>query len=247
MYRWQFVMVALVFSSVFLPGVVAQAEVPIASTVPLSEVASVGTVITYDEATDTFAPSTNARDDSVYGVVNERPTLVFRTATTSVPVVTNGVSEVRVSEENGAISRGDVLTTAEGDGVAQRADRGDTAVFAVALQSSAGEERIAADISVERAKARQAELRAAEREDEVGDGLVVSTARAVVAALVVLSGLGFLLYSYRSVLAGGVVSVGRNPRAKRTVMLVGVGSMLLAVVVSLVVIFIAVGILVLPV
>lgn len=230
-------------------GTLAQAnEMPIASTVPIEdEAVEAGAVVRYSETDDTFTVTKTPRDAQVYGVVNERPALVFVTATTAVPVVTGGVSDVLVSTENGPVARGDVLTSASRTGYAMRADLEDRAVFAIALEGTDADGLIEAEIGVEEARALQRERRADALEQTDDAGLIVSTARAALAAALVLGALGFVLYSFRSVMTSGVLSIGRNPRAKRSVMAATIGSMILAVILIAVVVFVAIGILVLPV
>ncbi len=202
-----------------------------------------GSVIRYDEDADVYQLSTGRSDPAVYGVTAERPTVVFVTGPTSVPVVQEGATEVLVSMENGAIERGDVLTTAHTRGQAMRADVDEPIVFAVALQDASEPGLVLAHIGSDRAQTVQEQRAAITAEG----GIIVSTARAVLATILVLGAVGFLLYSFRSIMTTGVISIGRNPRARRSVLWVSVGSMILAIVLTVVVIFTAIGILILPV
>lgn len=227
-------------------------EVPIAQSVSITDgVSPVGSVVRYSEADDAFSLTTTAYDAAVYGVVGERPAIVFGSATATVPVVTSGVSLVRVTDVGGAIARGDTLATAPQLGVAQFAPLSESAVFAIALEaapfSGAGSEAlIMAEVGVERAQAYQEARRAAEASAEE-NAQYQSLIRSVLAGVLVIGGLGFLLYSFRSILATGIQSVGRNPRARRTVLTLAVGSLLMVVVVTVLLLLAAIGVLVLPV
>ena len=220
-------------------------SLPVASTVTIvaDEPVAAGSVIRYDEATDIYALSNGLSDSDVYGVVAERPAVVFVTSATAVPVVTQGVTEVLVSMENGPIARGDVLTAASAAGQAMRAGVEERAVFAVALEAADTPGIILAHIGAEQAQATQAQRAAITAEG----GIIVSMTRAVIAAVLVLGAIGFLLYSFRSIMTTGVISIGRNPRARKSVLSVSIGSMILAIVLTGLVVFVAIGILILPV
>ena len=228
------------------------AELPVAATVPVAGApGEPGMVIRYNDERDAYEVSTTAFDAHVYGVVGERPAIVFMTSTTSVPVVTGGVTLVRVSTVGGEIRRGDLLTTSDQVGVAMYAGTTTTAVFAVALEDAAGKEEILAEVDVTRAQALQREQQevfvaaqaAAQEESEEG----VSLARRVFAGVLVLLALGFLLYTFRTILNSSVLSIGRNPRARLSLIMVAIGSMVLALVLALVTVLAAIGVLVLPV
>jgi hypothetical protein len=177
---------------------------------------------------------------------------VFQTGEQEVPVVTDGITYVQVSNEGGQISRGDFLVTAELAGVARKAADDESFVFAIALedyQSDAANQIgfIQADVSVERAvlaleASRQAQM---STEDTAPDP--ISIVRAVIAVVLVVGGLFFVLYSFRSNIKAGVVSVGRNPRARSSIVALTIGNLTFALVLCAVVVFIAVAILILPV
>jgi hypothetical protein len=206
-------------------------------------------VVRYDELSGTYELSRARFDSAVYGVVGERPAIVFMTASNTTPIVTEGVSGVLVdAEKNGSIVRGDVLTTSDVTGVAMRADLATNAVFAIALEDfNHGVGIVMADIGVERAEAVQAarqEAAAAATAQEKSSSTVV---RMVIAVVLTLVALGFLLYSFRSILSSGILSVGRNPRARSSVVWISIGSMAMVLVLVTLVVLIAIGVLVLPV
>jgi len=244
-------MVLLILFILGSPGVLwaqTSLSLPVASTVDVvsEDVVRGGAVVRYDEIRDRYTLTDEVSDPTVYGVVADRPAIVFVTATTSVPVVTQGVTEVLVNMENGQIVRGDVLTTSSIRGQAMRATDDGHMVFAIALEAMDEAGLLSAQIGVEEAQTVWAKRNAVA--GTADDGKVfVSMARAVIAAALVLVAIGFLLYSFRSVMTTGVISVGRNPRARQSVLGIAVGSMVLVVIVTTLVVFVAVGILILPV
>jgi uncharacterized membrane protein YidH (DUF202 family) len=243
--RW-FLSLIVLFCSPFTVFGQAALALPVASTLdietPAGEVIVPGTVIRYDAVNDRYTVSTGLGDMSVYGVVADRPAVVFVTSASAVPVVTEGVTPLLVTMESGPVARGDVLTTATMPGQAKRAGDEDT-VFAMALEDATEAGLVLAYIGAEEAKAAQAQRAAI----SAPGGIIVSAARAALAAVLVLGAIGFLLYSFRSIMTTGVISIGRNPRARQSVLWVSVGSMILAIVLTGLVVFVAIGILILPV
>lgn len=232
----------------------ANSELPIATTVTLPDgSATPGMVVRFDESTNRYALSQTPYDGAVYGVVGERPAIVYVTASNTVPVVTQGVSAVLVDvTAHGPIARGDVLTTSDRVGSAMRADLETDNVFAIALEDlSSGQGLVFAEVGVARAREVQAQRRATEAALAAalleGTGDTVGTSRLIVAAVVALSALGFLLWSFRSILNSGVLSVGRNPRARSSVVFMSLSSMTMVLLLVGVVVFIALAILVLPI
>ncbi len=250
--RWCFGVVVgffMVWWLAFLTTAIAASELPIATTIPLAAEASTpGMVVRYTEAINTYEQSTTTFDGAVYGVVGVRPAIVFMTASNTTPVVTQGVTSVLVdADQNGSIARGDLLTTSAVPGVAMRADLETTAVFAVALEDfSGGQGSVMAEVGVDAAvalqQARQAEAAAAASSKET-----TSLVRMIIAVTLTLGALGFLLYSFRSILHSGILSVGRNPRARTSVVWISAGSMVMVVLLVTLVVLIAIGVLVLPV
>ena len=237
-----------------MPGQVLANAIQVSPTVSFvgADVVGEGVVVTVDSEQEQYSISAQAHDDSVYGVTAAQPALVFQTGEQEVPVVTDGITYVQVSTAGGQISRGDFLVTGSTAGVARKAADNESYVFAIALedyQSDAANQVgfIQADVSVQRAEQaleakRQAEASA---EDESVDP--VSIVRAFIAVVLVIGGLFFVLYSFRSTIKAGVVSVGRNPRARSSIVALTIGNLTFALVLCAVVVFIAVAILILPV
>lgn len=128
-----------------------------------------------------------------------------------------------------------------------RADLETMAVFAVALEDlAAGQGIIQAEVGVEAAMAAQQSRQAAVAEAREAKE-ATSLPRILVAVIITLGALGFLLYSFRSILSSSVLSIGRNPRARKSVVWIAAGSLIMVLLLVIVVIFVAIGVLVLPI
>lgn len=237
----------LVFGATAL-GVSAGA-LQIASTVTLegSPEVTEGLVITAQDEDQTYTVSKNASDAQVFGVTAAKPSLVFTTEGHQVPVVTEGIAFVQVVTSNGVIQRGDLLVTSSTTGAAMRAGELDQHVFAIALETyeNIGEVGvIQAEVGVEGAQGVRAMQAVLSSEDT--SSLTPSVVRGAVAVVLVVGALFFILYSFRSTITQGVVSVGRNPRAQRSIVTLSFANIAFALVLCAVVIFIAIAILILP-
>lgn len=248
-------LVSLLF---FFPaGMFAQAQgtLPVATTIELQGGTGVaGEVVIFNNDTNTYFVSETANDARVYSVTALSPALVFVTGSGTVAVVSSGLAHVQVNSEGGAIERGDLLTTSDTRGVAKKAAEDEENVFAIALESfpDGGQSQgtIAADIGIKQAQAlRNAQLETSAKEVEpslIAKALPVSTVRYAIATLIAVGALMFILYSFRSTIAKGVVSIGRNPKARMSIMTLAFGNILFALILCAVAIFVAIGVLVLP-
>lgn len=215
-------------------------------------------VVTFVEEKNQYVLSRTARDGQVYGVTAISPALVFSTtASGTIPVLTAGATSVQVNNSNGVIKRGDLLTTSNTKGTAMRADLADDHVFAIALEDFGGDTsalttgKIIAEIGIAQAQAIQEIRREVEKENLLASSTavtsIVSFVRVGIAAMVAMGGLLFTLYSFRSAMAKGVVSIGRNPRASSSIVALAFGNIIFALILCAVTVFVAIGILILPV
>lgn len=239
--------------------VYAQSSLPTAVSVPLAEsIITPGAVVVFVEDEDIYRYSLAVEEEQspVYGVVHERPPLYLETAVATVPVITDGITLVQVEDSNGLIARGDLLRLGSSPGNAARSTDTTDEVFAVALEAAAagGETFVLADISRTRAEAlRDARVLEAEQNvTEENDGLsagaiAAATARIAVALGIVISSLAFILYTYRSIWVTGVTAVGRNPRARSSVLLMNVASSILILFLAALIVVVALGVLVVSV
>jgi hypothetical protein len=234
-------------------SVYAQSTLPIASTVSIAgENLGVGTVIAFDQEDRAYRTTRTYNDAEAYGVIAERPALLFTTASGSVPVVHEGRAYVRVMGSTTPLARGDLLIASAEVGVATIASVDDRNVFAIALESftEQGEGLILADIGVARAKeaffarGEAASITSVEEDDSP---LPVSFIRGAIAAVIAVGALVFMLFSFRSIVNNGVVSVGRNPRAQTSIVTFAFGTVLGVVLLGALALFVAVAVLVLPV
>lgn len=247
-------MQAVVLASAAIPFVVSASALQIASTVTLEGTQQVteGIVVVANDEMQTYSISKTASDAAVFGVTASKPSLVFASDGHLVPVVTDGIALIQVVVSNGVIQRGDLLVTSSTTGAAMRAGKEYEHVFAVALENYEPEVTnqtgiIQADISVERAILALEAKQQAEMNTKDEPASPVSIVRAVIAAVLVVGGLFFILYSFRSTIKAGVVSVGRNPRARGSIVALAVGNLTFALILCGVVVFIAVAILILPI
>jgi hypothetical protein len=225
----------------------AQNALPIASTLTVKgDATQMGTLVVFDEVSQTYAVSSAQNDARVYGVVAERPALLFTTASGSVPVQTEGIAYVRVAGSSTPITRGDLLVTGTKEGTASRAYPQDEHVFAVALESyeSRDDGLLLSDVRVARARAARQEAVAQQVERQK---LPVSWLRGAIAATIAMSAIIFMLFSFRSIVNNGVVSVGRNPRAQTSIITFAFGTILGVVLLGGLALFVAIAVLVLPV
>lgn len=240
-----FVIIFMLFWGVSSMSVSAS-NIPIASTVELAgtELVEEGMVVVVLEEQVAYSVSSFADDPNVYGVTSKQPPVFFSTGTNTVPVISEGVAQVRVVSENGPIKRGELLVSASTPGSAMRAGDDDQHVFAIALEAYADTDSVGyiqAEIGVSKA---QAERASQQKDEETQTDTTLF--RGATAAVLVIGALFFVLYSFRSAIVQGVTSVGRNPRARIPIMTLSVANVLFALVLCVLIIFIAVAILVLP-
>lgn len=242
----------LLVSSAFVAE--AQSDLPLAETIPFADTAvAVGTVIAQDEDTEGFTYAASAVSNQAYGVVATRPPIVLVTASNTVPVVTRGTTEVLVASTP-SLTRGDVLTLSETPGVATKATSTSEAVFAVVLEAStattAPTQRVLANIDrrhAEQAFAVATEQIGAATSSEEEEGPLAAFWRPLIASLFAAGAIAFLLLSIRSILKNGITSVGRNPRAQRSVVVLAIASVLAVLLITAVILLTAIAVLVLPV
>jgi hypothetical protein len=232
-----------------------------------------GEVVVFNSGSKTYTLAGTADAAGVFGVTVATPPLVFSTATNSIPIVTSGTAYINVSNSNGAIRRGDVLVTAPQRGVAIKALPANENPFAIALEDAAsrqGVNQVLAHIDPQRAK----ELLSEERDRVEAQTAASSTlagllgtdpdeqsldekglirqwfeeySRGALAAVIAIGSLFFVMYTFRTTIINATLSVGRNPRARNAIMAVSFGNIVFAVVISVVALFIAIAVLVLPV
>ncbi|MBY0310086.1 hypothetical protein K2Q16_03005 [Patescibacteria group bacterium] len=249
---WTFVFFSWALPWVLLAQV--SGSLPVATTVMVAGDAVPGSVVRYDVTTNTYSLTAGSDDGLVYGVIAELPAIVVVTEDGAVPVVAEGGVMVRVTGEVPVV-RGDVLTSSAIRGIATRATNDSAHPFAVVQEvydtpTNDGVYEVWAQIGTEYAREvlndKQQTPAVAEQSEGSEDGWSVSWWRAWVSAVVAIVAVVFMLICVRSVAAKAIMAVGRNPRARTTIFGLALLSVVAVVIVGLAMLFVAVGILVLP-
>lgn len=174
-----------------------------------------------------------AYDNNLFGVYNQNPVVVLRSADTSrKPILRSGVAMVNVTAANGKINAGDYITSSTVAGKGQKATQSGY-VLGIALSAfspSAGSGQvgtIAAAIKIE-----YAELTTARNANRLFEYLGASLAanvkdpekfgqvvRYILAGLILLVSFGFGFVTFSRALPKGIEAIGRNPLAKNTIYL----------------------------
>jgi hypothetical protein len=192
-----------------------------------------GDIISYDPASQTYQPSATRSDETVYGVVVADPVLYMddREATGTEPVIRFGETLVNVSDWNGPVSAGDLVTTSHLIGVGQLLPRTESGyIVGLALTDAeygtevyqvdgqdvrVGEVLLALRIGytegIPEAEAAEAEVLPEEElvEEETGYKLI----RYLLGSVVIILAIVFVLRRFADLFAQSIVSVGRNPTA----------------------------------
>lgn len=194
-------------------------------------------------------------DNKMFGVISEKPLLVYRTDVKGKPVVRSGVVQVNVTTLNGPIKNGDYITSSAIPGKGQKASESGY-TMGMALGSFTGEG--APEIDGPRGKVATGTIPVAVRIEyteltnprfagrlfgfigtslleNVSDpkqiGLVV---RYIAAGLVVLLSFTFGFLTFSRSIAKSIEALGRNPLAKSTIQLSMVINIILLVVTAIV-------------
>lgn len=219
-----------------------------------------GDIISFDIETEKYSLSQEENDDTVFGVVDTNPILVFRTDPDKIPIVQEDTVLVNVSTLGGDIEIGDPIITSQLQGIGQRGDKGDNIIgyaldsFNQTLSSNTevydGETVYTGSIAVTLISA-EPELLITQRSLSVQDSgkdtpSVILTFRYVAAALFILGAFGFIFKNFGPNVAQGVKSVGRNPLAKSTIQSMVVFNLVIVFLISVVALFVSIVIIVLP-
>jgi hypothetical protein len=226
-------------------------NVQIVATVSIDETYGVeeGAVVVFDPEDESFNISKKVHDSRVYGVIVRRPTIVLVSGENEIPVVTSGVGMVRVDVSNGAIHRGDFLVTSSVHGSAMRANAEHEYVFAIAMEDVPENQVQPVLIQAEMGMKNVREALRAKREiqeDVENSSSPVSMLRGAVAAVIGVLLLVFLLRSFRSSITNTALSIGRNPRARLSIIIFAVWNMFATVILVAIILFLTVAFLILP-
>lgn len=213
-----------------------------------------GDLVAYDPVTNTYALAAGSDIGKIFGVVVEQPALLFKTESdANVPVIRSGSALVNVTLENGPIRVGDPLTASSIPGKAKLANAGET-VVGLASESFDGASGVLLK-APDGTEVRSGTIPAA---IDVGGGskgsslagdsqcssllcrvlgginpdLVRAFARYLLSGLIAVVSLVFSFRSFVSDVNYGVISMGRNPRAKTSIQSMVFFNALLAMVIA---------------
>jgi len=195
----------------------------------------VGDVVSLDPHTGIFYISYSVSDKNMVGIVAKNPTLLLSDKSGGTPVTTSGQAIVNVSTTNGRISVGDYLTSSAIAGAAEKASKGTPYIIGTALSSfppiasttqatnpASGQTRVLLSIGSNPAlvagntntlngSATDAAATAA------GASIIFHIIKYILAALVTAGTIYIAFRTSRSAMDSGIISIGRNPLAKRSI------------------------------
>lgn len=197
-------------------------------------------------------------DNKMFGIISEKPLLVYRTDVKGKPVVRSGVTQVNVTTLNGPIKNGDYITSSSIAGKGQKASESGYTI-GMALGSFSGEG--APQIDGPRGKVAAGTIPVAVRIEYteltnprfagrlfgfVGTAFLENISdpkqlgnvvRFVAAGLVVLLSFTFGFLTFSRSIAKSIEALGRNPLAKSTIqlsMVINIGLLVVTAIVGIV-------------
>lgn len=234
-----------------------------ASTFPVADTGvEQGDIISYNARSDVYILSREVGDSDIFGVVVEQPLMVLRGEEDEVPVVQSGHVPVNVTLRNGPINAGDFITSSPIPGKGQRADpdKEKQYILGVARESftksdgfstttTTGETVTMGKIDVTLRFGPQNRVRQALQEQREGFGEItmIHVLQYGVAAFVAVGAAYIAFRNFMPNLRRGVISVGRNPRARSSIQSMVILNTVLILVVVAAGFFVALGIIMLPV
>lgn len=242
----------------------SDAVTTIASPIPVvGEKVVDGMIVSYDATNKTYKTTSAMHDENMFGVVVEDPVLYMRdigTSTGVYPVVRFGEANVLVSDLNGAVQPGDLVTGSHMMGVGQRLDRNtDGYMLGYALEDVVYGDP-AVTVSVDGESVRIGKVLVALRigmytpyseeggeENVAGDGVSAGALiekddgngfdaflffRYLLGAFVAITAVVLALRRFGDLFAQSIISVGRNPLARSQIRSILVWNAVLIVIVS---------------
>ncbi len=221
-------------------------DIPLIVSEPiLAESLSYGDIIDYDGARGTYVPSNKRGDPAVFGVAVENPPILLVKNAGDIPILRSGAGLVNVVLENGPINPGDRIQASSIPGKGMRADLDATSTIGIAREAFSGQEGAVGTIVVD--------VQGGTGSIGAGPGPAGCTSNPVLCAiaakvdatplvalmryLVAASiAIGSLYLAFRTFMVdavNGVISVGRNPRAKNSIQAMVVFNGILAVGIAL--------------
>lgn len=229
-----------------------------------------GDLVSLDPQTRTFYLTRVASDKNVVGVVASNPVLLLSGTRGGTPVVTSGRTVVNVSTTNGSISTGDYLTTSVIVGVAAKASSTSSYIIGTALSafpsavsttSIATTSTVLGQVQVSLAigpnptfesgtvnKISTNATNAATKEaTAAGAAIIFRVVKYILAALVTAGTIYVAFRTSNAAMNSSIISIGRNPLAKRSIRSVLLADAAIIVLISVVGLVMAFALVLVPV
>lgn len=209
---------------------------PIAVAVPFTGTkVAYGDLISYDPEKHIYTLSATANDEHIFGVAIQDPALLYKPDNGSnISVARSGAALLNVTLENGPIAQGDALTSSSIPGKARKAKDGEHVIATakeafseggVMLRAPDGSELVSGTISVNVGAGASATGQSAQscttlscRVSSAVDPHIVRTlVRYLLSGIIAALSLILAFKSFMSDANYGVISIGRNPRAKSSI------------------------------
>lgn len=169
--------------------------------------------------------SETAYDQQLFGVVTSNPLAVYkRTDNSGVAIARTGTVSVNVSDKNGVIKKGDLITSSDMGGIGQKATRSGY-VIGMATEDLAGNEgKIPVALKIEYAQNGNSSELASDfggsfmqnvRDPEKFIDMLKILGVSITDLLTILIGLSIL----GRVIPKSIEGIGRNPTARKTIMI----------------------------
>jgi len=180
-------------------------------------------------------------DTSIFGVVTQNPAFVLENTAiaNSYPVATSGTAQARVSTINGAIKKGDIITSSKTPGVGIKATRNGF-VLGNALEGYSNSDTSKAGTILVSINPHFNNLNPSTRTDLVntlknaGTAIYLSPLEALrytIAGLTALIAFIFGFFFFGKISIKGVEALGRNPLAARSIEVGVVGNVILTLII----------------
>jgi hypothetical protein len=251
-----FVWSSIIISAPFFVQAQEYANTAVASSLPISGLVNDGDVVSYDVTGDRYVRSDTLGDESVFGIVVDDPLLYVvgnEALPGARPLIRSGEATVNVTTLGGVIRAGDLISTSPIAGLGQRVPR-DAGIYmlGIALADMQRATTSRADLPENIQYGRvpvalrmglylpESDVRTATVTQNIINGAETNSREAdyfnifryILAALVALAAIIIALRSFGGTLAQSVISIGRNPLARKTIISMMLWNSFLIVVVS---------------
>lgn len=226
-----------------------------------------GDVVSFNPKTETFYLAHTVGDKYVAGVVVSNPTLLLSDSTGGTPIVTTGQVSMNVSTRNGPIHVADMLTTSSIPGVAERASSTTPYILGTALTSfpdtlqnatntnaantvATGTIDVLLSIGVSPASvannSSSTPLTAMTQDKGIGNKNFFLFVKYVLAALITAGTIYVAFRTSKSAMNSSIISIGRNPLAKRSIRSMLIADTAIIVLISVIGLAMAVALIFVP-